>query len=303
MNARVQVFDGSGAYAHTIGREGQGPGEFVRPLRLAIAGDTLVVFDTANMRFSRWGLDGEHLGETGLVPPRGYTSLAGNPDGTLVGQHLPRPEGPDAPREAAVVRLDAEGGEILELARAAWPSTMIYPPNAEPGGRRMGFSIATRQPDFALDPGRTVYFGGFEEYQVLAFDLDGGVRWALRVAQPRTAVSDEQIEMRMRMVRNFNPGATASELDWPEMNYAIDAIRVDGHGHLYVFPFVDDSQLMDRPVDVYSSAGERLFAGLVESRSVGSGWQAALGDQVYRVNRGENGEWQVVRYRLREPFE
>ena len=87
------------------------------------------------------------------------------------------------------------------------------------------------------------------------------------------------------------------------MNYAIDAIRVDGHGHLYVFPFIDDSRPRDRPVDVYSAAGERLFAGLVESRSVEYGWQAALGDQVYGINRSENGEWQVVRYRLAEPFE
>ncbi len=184
---------------------------------LAVAGERLVVFDSRNVRFSYWSLAGEYVDEIGIVPPRGYFSLAGNPDGTLIGRYAPRPESADADRQVAIVRLDKEGNEILEIARALWPSTMMYPPAGAAEGRRIGFVFATRQPDFALDPGRTVYFGSFEEYQLLAFDLDGGLHWALRVAQPRAPVSDQQIESRMMRVRNFNPEARASELDWPEI--------------------------------------------------------------------------------------
>ena len=57
---------------------------------------------------------------------------------------------------------------------------------------------------------------------------------------------------------------------------------------------------VDRPADVFSPTGERLFSGLVSI----SNWTGALGDFVYRSRISENTEdYEVVRYRLVEPFE
>jgi hypothetical protein len=53
-NHRVQVFDHNGEYVRTLGRAGQGPGEFTRPRELVIAGDRIVVSDAGNRRFSAW---------------------------------------------------------------------------------------------------------------------------------------------------------------------------------------------------------------------------------------------------------
>ena len=48
----VLVFDGSGAYRKTIGRRGQGPGEFTRPLQAGTLGDTVWVSDQELRRVS-----------------------------------------------------------------------------------------------------------------------------------------------------------------------------------------------------------------------------------------------------------
>ncbi|HEX9700222.1 MAG TPA: 6-bladed beta-propeller, partial [Acidobacteriota bacterium] len=45
-NYRAQVFDASGEYVRTLGRQGQGPGELTQPRAVVIAGDRIVVLDS-----------------------------------------------------------------------------------------------------------------------------------------------------------------------------------------------------------------------------------------------------------------
>ncbi|HEX9698947.1 MAG TPA: hypothetical protein VGD06_05750 [Acidobacteriota bacterium] len=86
----------------------------------------------------------------------------------------------------------------------------------------------------------------------------------------------------------------------------LSGLLVDGHGHLYAFlytwvaPF---SESHDYPIDVYSPAGERLFAGAITLAIPGGFWEAAHQDHVYQLELDAAGDWQIVRYRLEEPFE
>jgi hypothetical protein len=64
-------------------------------------------------------------------------------------------------------------------------------------------------------------------------------------------------------------------------------------------------EAQEREVDVYSPAGERLFAGRI-MLPVGAwtGMFAASGDFMFFLDRNaETEEWSVSRYRLAEPFE
>ncbi|MCP4724805.1 MAG: 6-bladed beta-propeller [bacterium] len=61
-NSRVQKYDGDGKFVLTIGTKGEGPGEFVTPIGIDIAGDnTLYVSDMSNRRFEHFDLDGNHI--------------------------------------------------------------------------------------------------------------------------------------------------------------------------------------------------------------------------------------------------
>ena len=112
-------------------------------------------------------------------------------------------------------------------------------------------------------------------------------------------------------LRRVDDAVNVDDLDvaWPEFMPALangggglvgdHALQIDGHGHLYVFPFVRETENPERPVDVYSSEGELLFTGFIPVPS----WMDAVGDSIYRFEEDERTEeLQVVRYRLVEPF-
>lgn len=56
LNRTIRVFDSTRSCAGSIGRPGQGPGEFQQPRRLQIRSDTLHVLDVANLRIERFDL-------------------------------------------------------------------------------------------------------------------------------------------------------------------------------------------------------------------------------------------------------
>ena len=77
-------------------------------------------------------------------------------------------------------------------------------------------------------------------------------------------------------------------------------LRRDGQGRIYVFPYVPRTwDRDDRPVDVYSPAGERLFAGMIPERS----WLRSQGDFIYGIEvDAATDQARVLRYRLLAPF-
>jgi hypothetical protein len=147
-----------------------------------------------------------------------------------------------------------------------------------------------------------MYATGGDEYQVLALDTSGVARWALRVARQRQAFTKEHEDGVMSRMRGISPeDATATGTVWPTHLPALSHLAVDGHGHLYVFPFEFRYGEIgeQREVDVYSRDGEHLFAGYMGQTQ----WSDADGDFVYALRRNEEtGEQEPVRYRLVEPF-
>lgn len=312
-NSRVQVFDAGGGYLHTLGRAGQGPGEMPQPLALAVAGDRVVVRAGRN-RINMWALDGSHIGDVLLEVD--LTSLAGLDDGfigrreELLGEMVL--EAPPT-RRFVFARYGPDGEEAATLVAVDRPP----PPEIGWIGARSEFFAGVvlggggMLPAFTLRHAAsrdgTLYVTTSEEYQVHAF---GSRRWALRAAWPREPITEQAVEAEMVRVPDELANASRSELGFPEHFKAIAGLQVDGHGHLYVFPFhppmdaprprgADRPREEPRPVDVYAPDGEHLFSGVMDLGA----WSGALGDFVYNVRRDpDREEDEIVRYRLVEPF-
>ncbi|HEX9699890.1 MAG TPA: 6-bladed beta-propeller [Acidobacteriota bacterium] len=313
-NQRVQVFDARGNYVRTLGGEGQGPGELALPTELAVTADRVVVRADRN-RLNTWTLSGQHAGDVRLETD--LAGLAGMDSGFVarreewVGALVL--EAPPA-RRFTLARYESDGREASVYAAIDQPPPPVL---GYIGSRSEFFAGVLLQrggvlPVFterhAVSRDGTLYLTTSEEYQLHAY---GGRRWALRVAWPRDPVTEQAVEIEMARLRVPEPlaGATADDLGFPERFKAIAGLQVDGHGHVYVFPFhppLDapqppdiDRPRQDRPVDVYSADGEHLFSGLI---SLG-GWSGALGDFVYNARREPaTDEDEVVRFRLIEPF-
>ncbi len=292
-NSRVQVFDRSGALRMSVGGRGQGPGELMVPRSMAVAEDTLAITDVINNRWQSWDESGGLISAVSLFER--ILDVDGLEDGSFVGSFY---DDVESPTHMSVVRV-SPSGDVLERY-LDW----------EPRVTNAPWDIRAR-PGIAVHPSGRLYVYGGDRYQLLAMDASNEPVWALRTDWLAPPVSEEIIEGILDVWRGFDP-APASGLnrsEWPAVipQPALRDVEVDGHGHVYVFPYVyidTRSSPPERfPVDVYSPDGTALFAGTIAVDPI-TGWMAASGDDIYVLSE-EAGSHEpvVVRYRLVEPFD
>ena len=294
----IKVFGADATHLATLGREGQGPGEFAYVGSLTIAGELLLVRDVRNRRFSVWTLDGRHVADHTPADSRGASSVQGLADETLVWSVTERNE--DRSGERIVVRGTPEGEVLAELFRQPIAAPVQLSVN-EPLLMLQSMVDSLDDPRLVLHVGgrQVVYLSALQEYQVLAMTPDGTAAWALRVAWPRLPLPEAQKQSLIDSVLDNFPvetTVTVDQLEWPERSPSIVGLSSDGAGRLYVFPTPEGLGLEPPeswPVDVYSPDGGHIASGTVPYR-----WSYARGDYVYGTRPDDNDETVVVRYRL-----
>ena len=136
-NDRVVVFEPSGVYAGTLGRPGDGPGEFRDPDAVSMdPSGSLVVWDNRRRLLSRWSSGGDFLGEERPALDYGGPGFAVGNDwlavvtdmaaGIVPGRQL----GLVVHEEGSTTTLHEVTEEmgILELGRGSIPTTKPFSP-------------------------------------------------------------------------------------------------------------------------------------------------------------------------------
>ncbi|MBW2397617.1 MAG: hypothetical protein JRG95_25515, partial [Deltaproteobacteria bacterium] len=315
-NYRIQVFSHDGEFLRTIGGRGEGPMEISYEGGDIAVGGGQIIHESRSGQVSIWTLEGEHIfrGESGVGQE--IWEMAATDAQQLIGIHTDpeirgawnRAIGSLGPEEYSRFS-DLPVPARLAIVRTGAPTTTLYMRMAQP------------IPAMAVCRDGAVYFTTSEEYQVFGVEASGKWRWALRVAWPRLALTNADIETTLARARERLPDAARSEVGWPEYYPALSVdsswwersahgypVRVDGHGNVYVFPLIWEDRMRQwterdahilRPVDVYGPDGERLFSGMMKEVS----WHDAWGDYIYGIELNEQtDEQRVFRYRLVEPF-
>lgn len=302
QSTAVKVFDAEGEYLRELGREGQGPGEFQDPRSVASFGDVVVVGASRNGRWSHFDLDGNHLADYSYPIYDNLDLAMATADDRMIGSTRSFTEQQEVVRGYGIYSPQAE--LTRQLVEISYPNT----PTIQRGSRWASFAgMPHALPAVAVSPSGVVYWSRSDEYQVLAVGSDQQQGWALRVAMTPGPLTREAIDDVMVRVRGSYEDATESEVSFPERFPAIRRILVDGHGHVYVFPYTwvgmpgtTTTADVAVPVDVYSAEGERLFTGMTPQRS----WTHADGDYVWEIGPDPETEENVVRkIRLLEPFD
>lgn len=337
-NHRVTVFDAEGSLRGSFGRQGQGPGEFMLPDWIALVGDSIVVNDRVAGRLSAWSLAGDHLEDHAHGRRFRPEVVRGSERGTLIAALGEEPEvgssrgsvgtqsqsgEPEVPFPRNVTaEFTLAGEQIARISDVPIRGRVeIRPgPNVSDdfadGYNHVDIAVDSGddQPRFAIARSGALYLAAGDEYQVLALAPSGEPRWALRASLPMPPFQIREIDDR---VERTDRASSRSDFTWDELLPAIDAIRVDGHGHLWVYP--TDERVVaggpgerapagkverqappaPKPVDVYSSEGGLLYSGTTDLPL----WHVSLGDFVYALAEDQDsGERLVVRYRIVEPF-
>lgn len=292
---RVAVFDAAGAFVGTLGRAGEGPGEFQLPSALALEEcgaeschgvpgpvEVLVVLDSRRAVLSRWSSDGEFLGEERApadywgpgfaVAPDYFASVTSTSAGMGVEQRL---EVRTAERSQVIHQVSHEMTR-MELPCATMPAPRIFSPDV----------IWARGGD-------AFYYLNGSGYRIDAWS-DGAVASSVRRPIEPLAASREMAVMAARI--GSGPygafmrqcGISAEELvaavGHEEELAAVLGLAVDPGGRLWVAR--RGRGLAPESIDILDARGEYLgtlaadvlpVAFLRESRFVGVRLQSATG--------------------------
>jgi hypothetical protein len=218
----VLMFDASGAYLKTIGHRGEGPGEFVRPTRAGLIGDTLWVSDAALQRVSFFQRNGTFIRSQMVVFDVRDPFLAGEPttllkDGSAVtmagvGMHLVK--------SGSVNRLPLlkheRDGKVLDTLRWVALSNMTGSVSLQRGG-----AFVFRQP-FAdgplvvgaadgsglivVDRTAATAKNAAATFTVTRFGSTGTLAYTKRVAYQPTSLPERQANVAIDAIAKPKPG-------------------------------------------------------------------------------------------------
>lgn len=288
----IAVFDADGRFLRTVGRSGQGPGEFTTPRGIAVSGDFLWLSASTRDRLIVWRLDGTLVNELTIEDAYGGPALHVEPvgDGTVAAVRLRVQES----GETQVFFRVAPSGETLNTY-----STIPSPPMTRlvAGGVHVMLPTGAAAPQIATDPSRArLYLTPAARYQIAAIGLGGTLAWGLASSSPPQPPDAADKQRVLDSLRPSVPDIREDDIQWPDRP-ALSRLRTDGRGNLYVFEYV--SQWGDaaaaRAVDVYRPDGELLHQAIFTAEP----WLAAKGDFVYSVRENpKSGAYEIVRSRL-----
>lgn len=251
----LRRFTSEGRHLWTVGREGEGPGEFVGLTQLvAGSGDTLLTYDFRQRRISRFLSDGTFLdarpleggGESGfafveaLLPDGRAVFTLRMFGGTADG---PPPEG-EIRRDTIGVHVSGlPGDSVHELGRFPGPEMVVL----QSGETEGGFSITISSPAFARSTeiaagSSEVWIGDTDRFEIRRYGFDGRLEAIVRRAFDPPVVDDALVDRAMeeelqgadddnerRMIRR-----RWEEIPLPSTLPAYESLVVDGTGNLWV---------------------------------------------------------------------
>jgi 6-bladed beta-propeller len=292
-NSRVVVFGPDGKHLRDVGSKGEGPGEFVLPMGIAVlSDDRLAVFDMGNRAVSLFDTKGAYQAIVRPDPSFGQTqqAIVAGPDGgfLVAGSQISAGRGgpPEIRDSIPVLRVAPDGKTTLVLKEASPKPVMNVSGDA---GRQM--VRVSPPPTFSpsvswtpLSDGRIAASAG-GTYQISLYTLDGNKSAVLRRPVPQRKVTDRDKDLAKKQRRATMESGTGSirvtnvngrqsmsaggslppqeiERALAGMTFAetvpvIRALRGDRDGRLWVQRDGGPGN-EDYPIDIVSAAGNYL---------------------------------------------
>lgn len=299
----IHRYDPTGEHLGTIGREGEGPGEYRRPVGLETLSDgSLALWDYGNRRIGVYGPDGDfrrsHRVPTGLISAH-RMFYADTADHFYVRTALFTS---GMPPDQGLIRLSPEGSVL---------DTVMFPNRGDDGP--MEFARETLS---AWTPHRALVVGENDEYSFTIHRADGTTVTVTRQARPVRVKSGEREWWEARSERWEREHADRGEdlAPIPETKPAFEALSVDEAGRIWVRRYVEAERFQsrseednaeepgtvwrERPTyDVYTRDGVFLGTALLPYRT---DRVVSRGRSVWGIQRGEFDEAYVVRFELTE---
>lgn len=280
--SEVQVFEGTGQHLSTLGREGDGPGEFRQPVNLFLPGDGSIAVQQAfpgrityldpatGDLIDTWDLGQDDPESGGFA----FIESARRRGGTF----LVSAANTAFDLEAREIRgtnflalLDAEGHERLRLAEVSSVRSLVKFTIDElaqyfPGERGLW--------DIAPD-GRIYLATSYNDYVIAIHDADGALLGSFsRVHEARVRTKTEKEDQRSSMTININ--GMEPEIEWKLQDRArcVERLQILDDGTIWIRNSHGNEEWDDlgrRVFDVFDGEGHLLHEAVVTVPEGGQG--------------------------------
>ena len=261
-NHRIQKFDKSGNYILTIGRKGQGPGEFTGISDILIdEDDNLYVL--GGRRIQKFNGSGEYL--NGFVLETSLSNFFLDSDGFIFGISSARDE---EGRKRNVVKLNSEGKFTKTCAE--------FSDSYKTAQRKSEEAIVTFRANHAYTPellftaldSQTFSYAHTSRYEIFIIDKDGNLISKIQTdekSQPITQSEKDHIieqleESLSRSGRKWPKGVLEEACDFPPSRPFFWGMLTDDLQRLYLWRVKSVLDRIEEQIfDVYSKDGKFIY--------------------------------------------
>jgi len=256
-NHRIQKFDKDGNYLQTIGKKGQGPGEFERPYSLVLdKNSNIYVSDRRKIHF--FNPSGEFVKTISLSDQVNnfFVSSEGNIFGLMI-QRIERE------RTGLIVKMNSEGKILKNIAQLAEVTQVMR----KSGNVTSRFSIThgyNYSLYFAFLNNNQIYYGDSSEYSFSRINLVGEVELIIKKEGSYQSISqkekDKIFDGLSELIKQWPKGVVEEAVQFPAHRPFFDRILIDDKGRIYikkVKPVLDETESLE--FDLFSPEGHYLY--------------------------------------------
>ncbi len=306
--SNIKKFDATGSFLGTIGRPGQGPGEFKGPWEVEWSKGGLYVREMGNMRISI--LDGnDNFAKSVRVDMSGgiWWKMQALPDGRfLVEKEKVNREDLNAPQEMFIdlysadlefiktiyqheVRRDKYITEPLNINVPQPFAALVFWQVSPAGKVIIGYSGKYEFEIHDPDKGKTSsFFHPYKPVEVTAKDKEFHFKSMVTTERRTGDVGTQKRGAPNWIVRNT---------EFPRYKPAYNNIKVDAEGNIWVQPYDLIADKAEPRMDVFDSAGRFLSSVMIVDGTFPN-TMAPLPDGFWAAKKNEDGLWTIVKYRI-----
>ena len=300
----IKKFDSSGNFIKTIGREGQGPGEFNRPFKIAVTDERLFVWDQGNRRICALSPDGEFIKSSTVSFNESPQQIIALPNGDLViALEKVDTRERDKPQDYIIDIYSPD----LEKKKTVY-SHQIWRNKYVMKGSRL---INIPQPFSPLicwdvSPTGKIIVGNPENYEIEVYDSQKGKILSFVHKYEPIKVTDKDKEKFFASMGTVSEGvmkmganeSTRKNTEFPQVKPAFRRLKVDSEGNILVMSFRKNQNEESKYFDAFDSQGN-YFGNVQITSSVGYPYYAVIRDGIFWKRKvDKEGFTKIVKYRI-----
>jgi hypothetical protein len=303
----IKIFDSSGKFIKTIGREGQGPGEFNRPYDIAITDERLIVWNMGNRRLDALNKDGELIKSASISIYEGWPQMMRvlpNGDVVIASERISLGQ-PDKPQDYFIDIYSPD----LEKKKRFYTQQIWRNKYVKKGDRAINVPLPfSPRVYWDVSPTGEIVIGYSKAYEIEIYGIDGEKISSFSHTYTAEKITNEDKKKFFASIGSFSGGEMKQGADdfivknteFPKIKPAFQQIKMDSEGNVLVMGYRKNRAEEARYFDAFDIQGN--FLGNVQILSkMGFPYYSVIRNRTFWLPKtDEEGLIKIIKYRISE---